>query len=400
MSKRTCLLVALVAALALATSCQSAEVVTTDYYVEGHHYLTQESGQFSEPIAPTVEESRRFVGWTVPDTDNAIYSDWANSQPESQPARLDAVYEDVRRINFYAGDELVATQLETEFYNPGKPGYVPSALEEFAGWAPEGITEIITDWTVVPEADAIVAVYKPLVKFYVGDQLVGAVSDSVFNLGYAGPTFNTDTPDTLNGTSVFTGWLPAGGAEVVTDWTTAPMSDRLDATYVDLVNYYIDGELWLTQTVDEFAEPDTPEGRDIPRGYTFQGWAHSSQYDVPTTDWSVLPEGERRFDAILSQGTITSAISDTGVKIELMNKKNFTVLGPVSVSETYEIVDGSVEIGGVGYNDIISQATRLYRGADQVIDIVVDYQNQSVKVDDQTFVFQTAVYTGLAIDIN
>ena len=91
--------------------------------------------------------------------------------------------------------------------------------------------------------------------------------------------------------------------------------------------------------------------------------------------------------------------------------RSIDILGPVTVEETYEIVDGKIEVGGIGYKDILKAAIDLYPEADQVINIITDYETVEYTIDaensgaefpegETTVTFEVASYTGIAININ
>ena len=130
----------------------------------------------------------------------------------------------------------------------------------------------------------------------------------------------------------------------------------------------------------------------------------------PDGDWSKAPEA-KRFDAVLSKSTVTSGVGLEENKVSLNLERDFEVLGPVTIEERYEIVDGKVKIGGLGYKDLLNAAIDLYPETDMVIDIITDYENIDYTIDakgdegstfpegEKTLSFEIASYTGLAIDI-
>lgn len=254
-------------------------------------------------------------------------------------------------------------------------------------------------------------------EFYVNGTLYAVMTETDFG--------NPGNPGSNSRTQVFDGWVLSGDSDVYTDWSVQPEGNtRFDAKYttVEYVDYYVDGVLWLEQVKDDFADPGAPDSRYLPRGLEFNGWVASDSYDV-NTDWTTAPS-VGRFDALLTRNTTISAIGDVTEKINLKLDKSFDVLGPVSVEETYEIVDGRIKIGGKIYKDILDAAIALYPETDQVIDIVTEYktvelgkdfvknESGSALTSDRTFtdasivergtslIFRTAVYTGLAININ
>lgn len=334
--KKLALALLLIVALVF-TSCSTFRA---DYYVEGEFYTTQESGAFAEPSSPMLNEDQVFDGWVLAGTDEP-YTAW-DEQPKGE-VRFDAAITNLEYINYYVDGRLYATQLETEFADPGVPAL--PAEKSFIGWASEGSDEIVNDWT--------------------------APAEGVY-------TYN--------------------------------------AVLEDNVCFYLNGELWKAIPAAEFANPGKPADKLIPRGYEFAGWVAEPDYQV-YSDWSNLPEGVLRFDALLIKTTVESNIGAHNVQLNFNPYRQVEVLGPVFIDETYEIVDGSVKIGGIGYNDMMKAAVEKYPEADQVIDIVVDYTTErytiqydangnvveegsdAYPVSVKDIYIRTASYTGLAIDI-
>ena len=102
---------------------------------------------------------------------------------------------------------------------------------------------------------------------------------------------------------------------------------------------------------------------------------------------------------MLTSVTVASGMESANESLRLNLAKNTQVLGPITVEETYEIIDGEVRIGGIGYKDILASAIAAYPATDQVVDIVTDYETHTAESDYGTITFQTASYTGIAIDI-
>ena len=230
-------------------------------------------------------------------------------------------------------------------------------------------------------------------------------------------TFADPGEPSLPYSKVFIGWAQDGSDEIVTDWTVPDnKTHRYDAVLEDNVCFYLNGRLWKAIPVSEFADPGEPEEKLIPRGYEFLGWLAEPDYQI-FTDWENLPENVLRFDALLVETSVQSDIGAHNVKLNFNPYRQIEVLGPVFISETYEIVDGSVKIGGIGYNDMMKAAVEKYPEADQVIDIVVDYTTEryTIQYDSSGNIIdelsqkypasvkdvyiRTASYTGLAINI-
>ena len=167
---------------------------------------------------------------------------------------------------------------------------------------------------------------------------------------------------------------------------------------VDKVYFYLDGSLWTVLRADQFTNPGDPVPRDIPRGYEFAGWVAETDY-ATYTDWTTLPDDVRRFDAMLTSTTVASGMDSANEQLRLNLAKNTQVLGPITVEETYEIVGDQGRIGGIGYKDILAAAIEAYPDADQVVDIITDYETHTADSDYGTLTFQTASYTGIAIAI-
>ena len=102
---------------------------------------------------------------------------------------------------------------------------------------------------------------------------------------------------------------------------------------------------------------------------------------------------------MLISTTVASGMDSANEQLRLNLAKNTQVLGPITVEETYEIVGDQVRIGGIGYKDILAAAIEAYPDADQVVDIITDYETQTADSDYGTLTFQTASYTGIAIAI-
>lgn len=230
--------------------------------------------------------------------------------------------------------------------------------------------------------------------YYVGDTLWKTQNDKDF----ADPGIPI-TAATRDGKAVFDGWYEEGSNTPTVDWTThSNEPTRYNARFIELIRYYVNGNVWKTQKINDFKYPGEPAVKEIARGYEFEGWVPVNDY-VPYEDWDTVPSGVRRFDALFSQTLLNSGIDDVDTKINLNTEKDFTVLGPVSVEETYEVVGDEVKVGGVSYKDILDAAIELYPDTDQVINIVIDYDKQELSTDLAVLNFETACYTGLAIDI-
>lgn len=297
------------------------------------------------------------------------------------------------RSEYYVEGEPYLVQEKGQFAKPADP--ILAENEVLDGWTLEGTEGLYTDWDQQPKGvTRFDAQISKLIGYYVGDKLL--ITQTVADFEDPGNPITTATRD---GKVRFIGWYPEDSDEPVTDWTE-PVEGvyRYDARFVELVYYYVDDEVWLIQRIDEFGNPGDPFGKDVPRGYEFKGWVPVNDYE-PYDDWAYVPEGVRRFDALFSQTLQDSGLDSSNSMIHLNLEKDFVVLGPVSVEETYEVVGDEVKVGGVSYKDIIDAALVLYPETDQVINIVVDHKNQELKTDLATLNFETASYTGLAIDI-
>lgn len=299
------------------------------------------------------------------------------------------------RSEYFVEGEPYLVQERGQFEKPADP--ILAEDEVLDGWKLEGTEGLYTDWDQQPEGisrfDAQISKIDSI-DFYVG----GTLWKSQLISEFANPG-TPITAATRDGRAVFIGWYPEGGTAPVTDWT-APADGvlRYDARFSELIYYYLDGKVWITQRMEDFKYPGEPGTKEIPRGYEFAGWVPVNDY-APYDDWSNVPKGVRRFDALLSQTLFDSGIGSANAMVNLNLSKDFTVLGPVSVEQTYEVVDNEVKIGGVGYKDMLDAAIDLYPDTDLVINIVVDHRNQELSTDIATLDFETAIYTGLAIDI-
>ena len=299
------------------------------------------------------------------------------------------------RITYYVNDEVYAVQEEGFFVRPANP--TVEWNQTFVGWELNDSGVAYTEWTVMPEGDnrldAMIEDHGTI-TFYVGGNEWKSMLDKDFS--NPGTPVTTATRDQR---SLFIGWYAEGSDVPVTDWSTpAEGVTRYDARFVDLVHFYLNGQIWKTERLDEFGYPGDLVGKDVPRGYEFLGWVPVNDY-VPYEDWSTCPEGVRRFDALLSTVSLDAAVVQNNPTIELNLSKNFKVLGPVTVEERYEVVDGDVRVGGIGYNDMIEAALAKYPEADQVINIVFDKEMQTYETVLDTLQFETKVATGIAIDI-
>lgn len=381
-SKLSIIMVALT--VVLLSSCAS---YTSEYFVNGQSYALQDSSQFRQPADPeNLAENEVFVGWELQGTDG-IYTNWQMT-PEYN-ARFDAVID--RYIDFYVGDEVWASVKASEFANPGVPT-APADNLQFVGWVPEGAENPVENWTTPPrDVNVYHAKFVNTVKFYNNGVLV----DTQLVTDFADP----GVPVAPSTDVVFAGWCPVGTEEAITDWSVAPEGvDEVYARYVDKVYFYLDGNLWTVLRADQFTNPGDPVPRDIPRGYEFAGWVAETDY-ATYTDWTTLPDDVRRFDAMLTSTTVASGMDSANEQLRLNLAKNTQVLGPITVEETYEIVGDQVRIGGIGYKDILAAAIEAYPDADQVVDIITDYETHTADSDYGTLTFQTASYTGIAIAI-
>lgn len=234
------------------------------------------------------------------------------------------------------------------------------------------------------------------------------VSYSLYATQAAGEFADPGVPTSLPVGKAFDGWVLTGSTEINTDWTNQPEGyARYNAKLRDLVEvkYYINGILWKTQLKEKFAYPGVPEAKYIPQGLKFNGWVAQGDVEV-NKNWKTAPDS-LAFHALLERDTITSGINGVDEKLNLQLDKEIKVLGPVSVEETYEVVNGRVKIGGIGYKDLLDAAVAKYPATDQVIDIIVDYKTVELDTDfpaatspaPKQITFQTAIYTGIAVDI-
>lgn len=403
MRKITIIVLAL--ALVLLASCESFRA---DYYVDGTYYASQDESHFGEPWTPSLPQDRIFSGWGL-EGGSEPYTDW--TQLPDGEVRFDAIITDIDYIEFYVGDSLYERQLVTQFAEPEAPE--APAGKSFAGWALPDSSELVEDWSAAPEdALRLNAVFMDNYDFYVN----GKLWKSVAPWDYADPGIPEESLYPVE--KSFDGWTVEGSSTPVTDWTAVPEEEhRLNAVLVDDYLFYVNGELWKDVSPWNFGDPGTPEDKLIPRGYVFEGWLSAPDY-TPYSDWKAVPgNGVLRFDALLSENTVASAIGDNNVKLSYSPHREIEVLGPVFIEEPYEIVRGGVKVGGIGYSDIMKAALELYPGADQVIDIVVDYstmhytlqsdgsgQVERALAEDYAEAssdsyFRVATYTGIAIDI-
>ncbi len=68
---------------------------------------------------------------------------------------------------------------------------------------------------------------------------------------------------------------------------------------------------------------------------------------------------------------------DAGLRGEVV-RKDYEVLGPVVVEGTVHNILGIIGWGGIGYNDILKEAQRLYPDADAVLNVTKDVTSFSV----------------------
>lgn len=214
------------------------------------------------------------------------------------------------------------------------------------------------------------------------------------------------TPAPLPAHTIFRGWVLEGTETVNRDWQNQPVGyARYDAKLEGYINYYINGKLWITQLEDEYGNPGVPEKKDLPQGLVFDGWVALGEVEV-NNDWRNVPSS-RTFNAQLERDTVDSAIGGVDDKLTYKEERDIVILGPVWIEETYEIVNGEVKIGGKTYNDLLNEAIRKYPETDRVIDIITDYKNVELDTDfpsatapsPRKITFQTAIYSGLAIDV-
>ncbi|MGN0906455.1 MAG: hypothetical protein ACI4NM_04845 [Bullifex sp.] len=333
--------------------------------------------------------------------------------------------------HYMVGNTEYLVQNEGEFMDPGKPyGYFNEKRQEFLGWSYEN--SMITDWTTQPVGEIYVqAVIKDInfIDLYVNQKPYLAISEKTLALSPKAPDnptyeslkacgFKSDEldEDFSEGYSfkdnTLIGWAIDGTNELFEDWDKPlTKSIKLNAVYKPIVLYYVNNELWKEQYVSDFADPGAPAATDLLNGYEFEGWVNMDETG-PYADWSVKPE-VLRFDALLSLTTADDSALLNSERISLdRSSRSYDILGPLTVSETYQIVNGKIKTNKVGYKDILAEARRLYPSTDQVIDIVVDYETKEIDTDysllmtdaestsAKRFVFRTASYTGLAIDLH
>lgn len=332
--------------------------------------------------------------------------------------------------HYMVGDTEYAVQAEGQFRDPGTPSGLLNSRQEFMGWTLDGVK--ITDWTMQPLGEVYVQADVKNINFidlYVNQKPYLAISEYTLASSPKAPVAPTYEAlaekgfkkDVLDGDfsegysfrdNTLIGWAIDGTNELFEDWDKPlTKSIKLNAVYKPIVLYYVNNELWLEQYVSDFANPGEPAPTEILNGYDFEGWVNADETG-PYADWSVKPE-VLRFDALLSITTADDSALLSSEKVTLDGSpRSYDILGPLTVSETYQIVNGKVKTNTVGYKDILAEARKLYPAADQVIDIVVDYETKEIDTDysllmtdkesDSTkrFVFRTASYTGLAIDLH
>ena len=311
------------------------------------------------------------------------------------------------KTNYYVDGSYYMSQEAGHFGRPADP--VLGENQVFEGWRMAGDEEEYTAWDTQPKGevrfDAIISEVKHI-DFYVNGKLWKSVLENEFA--------NPGIPESGQEGVYFVGWRAHGKTKgnVVTDWTRNEEGvSRYDAVFVSTVRFYLDGRLWASVRADSaFKYPGEPEGKEIPRGYEFVGWVAEDDYKIYDGNWSKAPEA-KRFDAVLSKSMVTSGVGLEENKVSLNLERDFEVLGPVTIEERYEIVDGKVKIGGLGYKDLLNAAIDIYPETDMVIDIITDYENIDYTIDakgeegstfpegEKTLTFEIASYTGLAIDI-
>ncbi len=332
--------------------------------------------------------------------------------------------------HYMVGDTEYAVQTEGQYGDPGVPTSLLKARQEFRGWTLDGSK--ITDWTTQPLGD--IYVYADVrnvsyIDLYVNQKPYLAISEYTLAEKPEAPANPTEADlrkvgfktadlegDFSEGYSfkdnTLIGWVVDGTNEFFEDWDKPlTKSIKLNAVYKPIVLYYVNNELWLEQYVSDFANPGEPAATELLNGYEFEGWVNYDE-NGPYEDWSVKPE-VLRFDALLSLTTADDSALLNSERVRLdSSARSYDILGPLTVSETYQIVNGKIKTNKVGYKDILAEARRLYPAADQVIDIVVDYETKEIDTDyallmtdaestsSKRFVFRTASYTGLAIDLN
>ncbi len=297
------------------------------------------------------------------------------------------------RSEYFVDDKPYLVQEKGEFAQPIDP--ITDRTHSFDGWEVDG--QLYNDWATQPKGvvrfDAVISKI-PNYQFYVKDNLW----KDILLTEYHDPG-TPETIESLLGKEIFVGWAPRGTTSIIDNMLEAPVGlYEFDAIFDDLIWYYVDGEAWAFQKSADFGYPGEPKGKDLQRGYEFKGWVPITDYE-PYDEWDVLPKDARRFDALLARETVDSGLAGISDKLSLNLKKDFNVLGPVSVEETYEIVNGKVRIGGIGYKEMMDRALELYPESDQVIDIIIDYKTVEYDTESTHIIFQTAVYNGLAIEI-
>ncbi len=308
--------------------------------------------------------------------------------------------------DYYVDGEYYISQGEKDFGKPADPPLSENRI--FEGWSIEGSDEVYTTWDEMPEGDVrFDAVITDIVEFYVDGRLWKSIPFNQLDKDPGMPYLSSSS-------IAFRGWKPEGSDEVIMNWEGAKEGVlRYDAFLVPVIRFYVNGELWAsTLQSEEYRYPGEPDGRIIPRGYKFIGWAAADDYDVYDGDLEKEVPKKTRFDALLAQNTVESGINDADEDLILNLERDIEILGPVIVEESYEIVDGKVRVGGIGYNDLLKAAIELYPQADQVINIITDYETIDYTIDtgntssgktfpkgERTITFEVASYTGIAINI-
>ena len=302
------------------------------------------------------------------------------------------------KTNYSVEGSYYLSQEKGHFGRPADP--VLSDNPVFEGWRMAGSDEAYTNWDEQPKGDvrfdAIISELKHI-EFYVNGKLWKSVLENEFA--------NPGIPESGESGVYFIGWKAHGDkkSELVSDWSKPrERVYRYDAVFISTVRFYLDGKLWASVRADSaFKYPGEPDESEIPRGYSFVGWVSENDYKIYDGGWSKAPKA-KRFDAVLAKNTMNPAIGFSNDKVQLNLEKDFTVLGPVTVEEKYEIIDGDVKIGGIGYKDILEKAIETYPETDQVINIITDYETIEYSLSAEgkdTILFQVASYTGLAVDI-
>ena len=298
------------------------------------------------------------------------------------------------KSEYFVNDTPYITQGAGEFKEPRTPKLAENEILE--GWVLEGTDYLYQDWAHQPEGlsrfDAQITVLD-YINFMVEDKVFDTQLETEFH-----DPGTPEMPDYLPETAEFVGWIAEGSDEINENWST-PTALVYNADFVDYATFYVNGVEWKKVDIEEFGNPGEPAGKDVPRGYEFVGWILETDY-LPYEDWDVVPENARRFDALLLQTTIQSGIESSNQILRLNLSRNIDVLGPVTISETYEIIDCKVKIGGIGYKDLLAAAIELYPETDQVINIITDYETHEYVSELSTITFQTKSYTGIAIDID